>query len=140
MAGPGDELRAAAKALQATTKKSMRSGGNDLKRDLRAAVAAATGGDRVYSGAGGKLDVTVSVTQGRSITTLTVKPSRKTSSQWEWANTGTRAGRRRARRGRSRYVMRHPGTRGRGAWDRVVDRDVPKIVERLRDEIGKAVS
>lgn len=117
----------------------MRKGGTTLKRDLTAAASVATGGDLVYSGAGGKLGVTLSVRQGGTTTTVTLKPQKRTASQFKWANEGTRAGRRRSRRGRSRYVMNHPGTSGRGAWDRTVERGLPKVMKQLEADIAGSV-
>lgn len=141
MAAAGDELRSTSKAIKATTKKTLRSGGNDMRKRLLAAAGSPTGGDLVFSGAGGKpLGVTVTVAQGNRTTTLTVKPQARTVGRWTWANEGTRAGGRRARRGRTRYTMRHPGTSGNGAWDRTVDREVPKLIKQLQAEIAGSVN
>ena len=141
MVSPGAELRAAAKAMQAATKKSLRTSGNLLRPKLLRSAQSSTGADLLFSGARRRpLAVTVAVKQGGNTTTLTVKPTSNTSAQWRWAVDGTRAGRRRARRGRTRYTMQHPGTRGRSDWERTVDNELAAVLDRLQDDIARSVN
>lgn len=59
---------------------------------------------------------------------------------WIWLNTGTKPHdiRRRKRGPLRKMTVRHPGTTGRGAWDRVaaqIEREVPPIFERRIGEV-----
>lgn len=119
----------------------MKKSGNAARKDFNSAAARATGGDRAYSGAGSqKLAVSVSVKGGTNRTQLTIKPTPKTAGQWAWANTGTSPGARRYRRGRRKgTVMNHPGTPGRGAWDKTAKTVVPRIVKELQQDLRGSV-
>jgi len=61
-------------------------------------------------------------------------------SAWVWANTGTapHAIRRRKRGKKRKMTVAHPGTAGRGHWDRVagrIEKTVPAIFDRQLDEV-----
>ena len=60
---------------------------------------------------------------------------------WVWATTGTRPHPiRRRKRGPMRVmVVQHPGTRGRGAWRRVVDRAVRIVPAIFTEDVGRAL-
>lgn len=60
---------------------------------------------------------------------------------WVWRNTGTRAHdiRRRKRGPKKNMTVRHPGTRGRGAWRKVQARCAVVIPEIFVDDVHLAV-
>lgn len=72
----------------------------------------------------------------------TVRIQAVNPSAWVWMTTGT-AGhpiRRRKRGRKSKMTVHHPGTRGRGAWDRVTEQVETVIVPRvLLEELARAM-
>ena len=84
---------------------------------VRPRLVSDTGGDRVLSGAGGRLSVVTSV--DRSARFLVVgrvtAGSRKLRGQWRWLNDGVRP----------HSTSDHPGTPARGTWDQPIDAAVP---------------
>ena len=59
-----------------------------------------------------------------------------------WVTTGTAAHdiRRRKRGPMRKMTVRHPGTRGRGAWHKVIARAQRVVPAIFADEIGEALS
>lgn len=108
----------------------VRKGVKQLRAPIMQAITRASGGDRRLSGLRnkGQFNVRTKVTGTTAVEGhVTASPARMRGS-WVWMDTGTKAGIRRTRGGSKRsYSFRHPGTRGKGAWIKPVESELPKV-------------
>lgn len=77
--------------------------------------------------------------QGHTVWFLTIKG--RPAGPWVWVTSGTRAHtiRRRKKGPLSKLTVRHPGTRGAGAWTRVVGRTKTAVPQIFADAVHAAV-
>lgn len=124
-----DELRTAAKKVRSLPNQMVRAGAKSVADPLNAAYTRAAGGDGRLSGVPGmaafKANTSVrgnAVAKGR-VGMLPAGPAK-------WINSGTKP----RRQGRGT----HPGTRGKGTFDRTTDAALPEAMREMERLFGKA--
>jgi hypothetical protein len=119
------DLRSLRSTISKLPKDIVRAGARQLKRPLEDSVRRDSGGDRRLSGLrnSGRFNVSTSVRGTDTVKGRVYAGPSAMRAPWSWLDKGTRP----RRQGRGQ----HPGTRGKGTWSDVADREADNVMRAM---------